>query len=394
MTEAWDIRPLSELLVRERRPVKVMPGVEYPAVSVLKDGRGLGVKAPFVGGQTNYKTLFQVRRGDVVVRTITAFESPVGVAHLEHDATHVSQVFMTYQAGEEVLPAFLELVFGTPAFWDEMRRRVQGTVLRRKTISDVAFGSIPVPVPPRAAQAEIVAFFLDVDRAVDCLRDELDASEQFCGALREQSFRSMSSNAVKRVPFGELTTATRSPLQVAPGEIYVQAGLRSHGRGMFEKPGVTGLDLGSKKMFTLTAGDLVFNVVFAWEGAVGVVPDQMNGMCCSHRFPTFARMDGGPIGYLRHFFLTQEGIAQLGLASPGGAGRNRTLNRARLDQIMIPVPSTARQQAITDGLDAAEHDVASRMAELLALQLLRGRLLAGVLETPLELRNAWTGAAQ
>ena len=65
----------------------MVKGVSYPAVSVLKEGRGLGLKEPFVGGKTNYKSLFRVETGDIVVRTITAFESPVAVALAGHNGT-------------------------------------------------------------------------------------------------------------------------------------------------------------------------------------------------------------------------------------------------------------------------------------------------------------------
>jgi restriction endonuclease S subunit len=178
MSEEWRDITLGDVLTRVKRPVSVLDGVEYPAVSVLKDGQGLGVKEPFQGGVTNYSTLFQVRQGDVVVRTITAFESPVAVAEPQHDATHVSQVFLTYEVNKCALPAFLALHFQTPAFWEEMRNRAQGTVLRRKTISDSAFRSIPLNLPPLPVQRRIVDLMEHLDNQVNALNDSVRAASE------------------------------------------------------------------------------------------------------------------------------------------------------------------------------------------------------------------------
>lgn len=47
--------------------------------------------------------------------------------------------------------------------------------------------------------------------------------------------------------------------------------------------------------------------------------------------------------FLRFYFLTREGLQKLGEASPGGAGRNRTLGLKKLENLQVPVPSIERQ---------------------------------------------------
>jgi type I restriction enzyme S subunit len=41
---------------------------------------------------------------------------------------------------------------------------------------------------------------------------------------------------------------------------------------------MTGLDIGSKKVFYIEPGDFVLNIVFAWEGAVAVTSDAEAGV--------------------------------------------------------------------------------------------------------------------
>jgi len=180
----WQQIALGDLLTRVRRKVAVEDGVTYPAVSVQMYGRGLGEKEPFVGGVSKYTALNTVRENDVVLRTITAFEAPAGVARAEHDGTHVSGVFITYAVGERALPEFLGLYFQTPAFWDEMQNRASGTVLRRKTISDASFRAIPFALPPLPTQEQIVEVIRAVDDQITALATEADALEGILESLR------------------------------------------------------------------------------------------------------------------------------------------------------------------------------------------------------------------
>lgn len=183
---SWQRIVLGDVLTRVRRKVAVDDGVSYPAVSVQMYGRGLGEKEPFVGGVSKYTTLNVVRENDVVLRTITAFEAPAGVARADHDGTHVSGVFITYEVDPRVLPEFLALYFQTPTFWHEMQNRASGTVLRRKTISDTSFRAIPLALPPLSVQQRIVEIIGAVDDEITALDREEAAVTRVRDALLDE----------------------------------------------------------------------------------------------------------------------------------------------------------------------------------------------------------------
>jgi type I restriction enzyme S subunit len=84
--------------------------------------------------------------------------------------------------------------------------------------------------------------------------------------------------------------------------------------------------------------------VFAWEGAVAVAKPEDFGRFGSHRFITCLPKKGLTTPeFLCFYFLTNEGLEKLGEASPGGAGRNRTLGLEALSKIEVPVPPIERQ---------------------------------------------------
>lgn len=139
------------------------------------------------------------------------------------------------------------------------------------------------------------------------------------------------------------------PVEVKSDELYTQIGIRSHGKGLFYKEAVTGKALGNKAVFWITPDCFVLNIVFAWEQAIGKTTENEVGMIASHRFPMYQPKNSlVDIDYLISFFLTKRGTDILESASPGGAGRNRTLGQDRFLKSSIALPTLAEQEKIAE----------------------------------------------
>jgi len=156
----------------------------------------------------------------------------------------------------------------------------------------------------------------------------------------------------RKVHVGDVIELQRRKIDVDPLGSYEEIGIRSFGRGTFHKEPVSGASLGNKRIFEIRPGDLVFNNVFAWEGAVALATQTEEGKCGSHRFLTYtARNDDVDLAFLRFFFVSEPGLALLGVASPGSAGRNRTLAIGRFESLEIPLPDLAEQRRIVVRLE-------------------------------------------
>src|SRR5439155_27101278 len=123
-----------------------------------------------------------------------------------------------------------------------------------------------------------------------------------------------------------------------------EIGIRSFGKGIFHKAPIQGSTLGNKRVLRIEPGDLVFNNVFAWEGAVAVAGPEEAGMIGSHRFVTYTvNPEKSTAGFIKLFFTTQPGLELLLRASPGSAGRNKTLGLDRFIAQAIPLPPLPEQ---------------------------------------------------
>ena len=177
------------------------------------------------------------------------------------------------------------------------------------------------------------------------------------------------------------------PVNVEPDKEYVQIGIRSHGKGLFYKEPVLGKALGNKQVFWIQPNCFILNVVFAWEQAITKTTENEIGMIGSHRFPMYRpKNDLVDIDYLIYYFLTKSGTDILEAASPGGAGRNRTLGQERFLKSKITLPPLPEQQKIAAIL-STQDKVIELKEKLLAQKeqqkkYLMQQLLTGKLRLP------------
>lgn len=144
-------------------------------------------------------------------------------------------------------------------------------------------------------------------------------------------------------------------VEVDPTETYREIGVRSHGRGVFHKDPLLGEELGNKRVFRVVPNALVLNIVFAWEQAVAMTSDEEEGFIASHRFPMFlANKEKAHLPFVHRFLLTRLGKNLLELASPGGAGRNKTLGQNEFLKLKAIMPKPNEQEKIADFLDTVD----------------------------------------
>lgn len=176
---------------------------------------------------------------------------------------------------------------------------------------------------------------------------------------------------------GEIVERQEHPVKVDKEVEYREIGIRSHGKGIFHKDPVTGKELGNKRVFNIVPGCLVLNIVFAWERAVAKTTADEVGMIASHRFPMYKPKDGIlDLDYIVRYLISDKGKKILELASPGGAGRNRTLGQKAFMESELPLPCYEEQKKIAEFFDKIDDVISNVEKELEAYK----RLKAGMLQ--------------
>lgn len=345
MTQSWPLTRLAEVLVPIARSEAVEPMKEYRLLGIRLNGAGAFLRETKTGAQSAASSLNQVKAGDFIYSRLYAWSGAFGVIGSELNDCYVSSEFPTFLPKHDELDVeFLRLWFRLRNTLVQVEADSSGsTPLTRNRFKENFFLDLQIPLPLLAEQRRIVARFQELATKLEEARGlrasiDTDIYNTLLGAYWE------IVQGVPRHRMDEVAPLHRRPVDVLLDKEYHELGVRSFGKGTFHKPTVTGADLGTKKVFWLKPGDLVFNIVFAWEGAVAVVKPENDGRIGSHRFLACVPKEGLATAHFLWFhFMTDEGLQQLGDASPGGAGRNRTLGLEALARIKVPLPIYEKQ---------------------------------------------------
>ncbi|MTH66350.1 restriction endonuclease subunit S [Paracoccus shanxieyensis] len=340
----WPLVRLGEVAEQVSRGEPPVTGTDYRLLGVRLWGQGAYERETIDGSETKYATLYRVETGDIVVNKIWARNGSVAVVGPDLHGTFGSSEFPTFQTNNaRLLPDWFRLFTLTKDLWDQCDSFSRGTSGQNR-LRPAKFLEIQIPLPPLAEQQRIVA---RLDRVAGLVRARAEAAAAMEADLQAMLAKAFARciDAAPRRPMAEVAPLIRRPVEIEPDGAYPELGVRSFGRGTFHKPVLPGSEVGTKKLFEIAPGDLLFNIVFAWEGAVAIAQPADTGRVGSHRFltcvpePATATAD-----FLLFYFQTPEGLQRLGEASPGGAGRNRTLGLKKLETIEVPLPPLETQR--------------------------------------------------
>jgi len=131
-----------------------------------------------------------------------------------------------------------------------------------------------------------------------------------------------------------------------PEKSYWRLGLRSHAKGTFHEfvgdPEKNDMD----ELFVVRENDLIVNITFAWEHAIALADKNDNGLLVSHRFPTYVFDDENSPYYFKYVAIQKRFKEMLANISPGGAGRNRVMDRKDFLNLPCYIPPIMEQQKI------------------------------------------------
>lgn len=156
------------------------------------------------------------------------------------------------------------------------------------------------------------------------------------------------SKAWPRVRLGEVLEPVQRPEPVEPTQKYRLVGVRLDGQGPFLRETVLGAQTAANKLYRLAAGDFIYSRLFAWRGAFGIVPGDLDGCYASGEFPTFRpALDRLDLRFLCHWFRLPDTLRRVEEDCSGSTPltRNRFKEKFFL-ALEVPLPPLHEQQRI------------------------------------------------
>lgn len=343
MNEPWPRVKLGELLSQVEDIVLIKDNSIYRQVTVRMHNNGLVIRKECAGKEIKTKKQYRVRAGQLVISRIDARNGAMGLVPIELDGAIVSNDFPVFNIDFQKLdPSFFNFFASTETFTANCRAKSKGTSNRQR-LNEENFLDIEVPLPQMEVQRKIVERIKSINDRIMEIYVLQSVAEKRIGSVIHSLIDSTAKQS-KQMAMKVIAPLVRRKVAIDFDTEYFELGIRSFGKGTFHKPAILGDELNGKRLFKIEPGDLLFSNVFAWEGAVAVVQPEDADRYGSHRFISRKAIEGVvSTDFLYYYFTTPDGIEQLGKASPGSAGRNRTLGLQMLDEIEVPVPDYEKQ---------------------------------------------------
>lgn len=389
----WKIERLDKLaevqtgLAKGAQNEAPMVSLPYLRVANVQDGHVDLTEMKVIDVPERKVNRYLLRRGDLLMTEGGDFDKLgrgcIWKGQID-PCVHQNHVFAVRVTSPKLRNDFLEKLTASP--WGRryfLSCSKQSTNLASVNTSQLK--AFPVLLPPVPEQKKIATIIGAWDTTMEKLQSLLTAKTERLRTLRQQlltgtrRFPEFKKERWSNLKLGDVVTY-QPRLTTKPKGAFLAAGIRSHGKGVFLKHDFEAEDIALDELWELRTDDLVVNITFGWEGAVAIVPPEANGALVSHRFPTFVFKPGVSFpGYFRHVIRQQTFIFEMGLASPGGAGRNRVLSKKNFLSIPIKLPSLGEQKRIAVLLNACAQEVRLLEAELEALKLQKRGLMQKLL---------------
>lgn len=138
----------------------------------------------------------------------------------------------------------------------------------------------------------------------------------------------------------DILTLRKPDVSVIPSEPYQFAGVNCFGGGVFVGRSRVGREFSYSTLTTLAEGNFVYPKLMAWEGALGIVPPECNGLVVSPEFPVF-ELDSKKVlpETLDIYFRSPSVWPKLAAISTGTNVRRRRLHPSEFLDFEMPLPA-------------------------------------------------------
>lgn len=343
MNKDLSLVPLKEILIKSEDWIDINPTEKYKQVTVKIWGKGVVERNEVTGAEIAASKRLQVHYGQFILSKIDARHGAFGLIPNSLEGAVVTNDFPVFTPNsQKILPQFLDLMSKTKDFIELCKAASEGTTNRVRLKED-KFLSMKILLPALEEQRRIVARVEEIVGKIEEVRSLKNGVILDSHRLLLSAYHKLIEGA-EYLPMKFVAPLQRRSVEIELSKNYPELGIRSFGKGTFHKPALSGAEIGTKKLFRIEDNDLLFQIVFAWEGAVAIAQPEDHERFGSHRFLTCVPQAGiATSSFLCFHFLTEKGLEDLGKASPGGAGRNRTLGLKALENVKVPVPLFEKQ---------------------------------------------------
>ncbi len=153
---------------------------------------------------------------------------------------------------------------------------------------------------------------------------------------------------------GKIANRSVNKIEVHPTDNYPLVGIKLWGQGCYKRDTISGFDTQYKYFTVAKFGNLVFNKIWARNGAISVISEGLEGHYISPEFPVYElnKKEVFP-KWLLYYTNYNKIWTDCDSSSRGTSGKNR-IKPSQFEKIKIPLPPLTEQKRIVKKLDSVQ----------------------------------------
>lgn len=341
----WHPVALGEVVDYRKEFITIDDVQSYRRPRVQLHAQGIVLRDHVPGALIKTKKQQVARAGEFLVAEIDAKVGGFGIVPDSLDGAIVSSHYFLLQHRPDLLDnRYLGWFIRTPAFRQQVEAQGSTNYAAIRPLDVLGY---EIPPPPLGEQKRIVARIDQLASKVDEAKALRHAAEKEIDSLPRAILSSERSG--RRIKVREFAKLRAPDVFVSPTEQYHFAGVYSFGRGVFVGQRKMGSDFSYPRLTRLRTGNFVYPKLMAWEGALGIMPPECDGLVVSTEFPVFEIDESTMLHEVVDIYFRSPQVWPFLSGQSGGTNvRRRRLNPEEFLNLEIPWPDTATQGALRE----------------------------------------------
>ncbi|PCI10277.1 MAG: hypothetical protein COB73_03730 [Flavobacteriaceae bacterium] len=148
------------------------------------------------------------------------------------------------------------------------------------------------------------------------------------------------------MPIGQFLTRNRNLVNIQDDETYQRVTVRAKNKGVCLRDTEIGKKIGTKKQYTVSSGQFIISKIDARNGAMGLIPDDLDGAIVTNDFPTFIVDNNRINSQFLLLLTTAKTFINFAQSCSSGTTNRQRINIEQFLNIKIPLPSIGEQNKI------------------------------------------------
>lgn len=380
----WEEKTCAELYTeRNERGDDALPILSVSIHTGISNGElgeeDLGKVVKRSEDKSKYKKVYP---GDLIFNMMRAWQGAIGVTKA---LGMVSPAYITAMASEELYPLFMDTYMRLPQVVSQIDKLSYGVTDFRKRLYWDSFEKVTVYIPSTNEQHKICGFYQALDPMITLHQHKLDSLK----TLKQSMLQKMFPKNGEKVPEIRFAGLTGEWQPYDMGELYTERNEKGNNSlpilSVSIHSGVSDGELDAdtlgkvvrrsedKSMYKhVYAGDLIFNMMRAWQGAIGVAksegmisPAYISAIPGSSIYPPF----------MNYMMSRQVVIEQIDNLSYGVTDFRKRLYWDSFVKVKCLLPSVEEQEKIADALESIDTLIASQQQKLDQLKTFKSYML-------------------